>query len=58
MLLPWDFESITLPDGTTQTLSPTHATRLMFSRTSLCWVTESIRNSYNSSAPTRRLLSS
>ncbi|KAI0268496.1 hypothetical protein BGY98DRAFT_336965 [Russula aff. rugulosa BPL654] len=51
MQLPKDFESITLPDGTTQTLGPTRVTRLLFSRTSLCWVTESVRNSYNLSTP-------
>jgi hypothetical protein len=54
MQLPKDFESITLPDGTTQTLGPTRVTRLLFSRTSLCWVTESVRNSYNLSTPTGR----
>jgi hypothetical protein len=58
MLFPKDLESISLPDGTTQTLGPTRVTRLLFSRTSLRWVTESVRNSYKWSNSTGRLLSS
>jgi hypothetical protein len=33
---------------------PPPATRLLSSRTSVCWVTQSVRNSYNSSTSTRR----
>ncbi|KAI0268586.1 hypothetical protein BGY98DRAFT_327030 [Russula aff. rugulosa BPL654] len=50
--------SLNLSDGTPQALGPAIRDGLLSSMTSVCRVTESVRNSYNSSTSTRHLLSS
>jgi hypothetical protein len=57
MLLANELQSIILPDWTTQALgSATCDTFAIFE--DLCWVTENVRDSYNSNTFTRRLISS
>jgi hypothetical protein len=48
--------SMTLPARRHERSAPPPATRFLFSRTSVCWVTESVRNSYNSSPSNESVL--